>query len=85
MDRPEAANGDILYKKVFLKISYNSQENTCTRVFFLIKLQASGLRCFPENFAKFLRAPILKNICKRLILTQVGMGDKSDKIIKSDS
>ena len=27
-------------KKVFLKISQNSQENTCVRVFFLIKLQA---------------------------------------------
>ena len=29
-------------KKVFLKISQNSQENTCARVSFLIKLQASG-------------------------------------------
>ena len=27
-------------KKVFLKISQNSQENTCARVSFLIKLQA---------------------------------------------
>ena len=34
-------------KKVFLKISLNSQENTCTRVFFWIKLQA--LAC---NFIK---------------------------------
>ena len=24
-------------------------------------------RCFPTKFAKFLRAPILKNICKRLL------------------
>ena len=39
-------------KKVFLEISQNSQENTCVRVSFLIKLQAWGL-----NFAKFLRAP----------------------------
>ena len=29
-------------KKVFLEISQNSQENTCARVSFLIKLQASG-------------------------------------------
>ena len=29
-------------KKVFLEISQNSQKNTCTRVSFLIKLQASG-------------------------------------------
>ena len=30
-------------KKVFLEISQNSQENTCTKFSFLIKLQASGL------------------------------------------
>ena len=29
-------------KKVFLEISENSQENTCARVSFLIKLQASA-------------------------------------------
>ena len=27
-------------KKVFLEISQNSQESTCARVYFLIKLQA---------------------------------------------
>ena len=51
-------------KKVFLEISQNSQENTCTGVSFLIKLQALGLtllkkrlwhRFFPVNFVKFLR------------------------------
>ena len=31
---PEAATGCVLKKKVFLKISQNSQENTCARVFF---------------------------------------------------
>ena len=30
------------YKKVFLEISQNSQESTCARVSFLIKLQAWG-------------------------------------------
>ena len=25
-------------------------------------------RCFPVNIAKFLRTPILKNVCKRLLL-----------------
>ena len=30
-------------KKVFLEISQNSQENTCARVSFLIKLQARWL------------------------------------------
>ena len=33
-------------KKVFLEISQNTQENTCTRVSFLIKLQASGLQLY---------------------------------------
>ena len=32
-------------KKVFLEILQNSQENTCARISFLIKLQASG-DCF---------------------------------------
>ena len=32
-------------KKVFLKTSQNSQENTSARVSFLIKLQTSGLFC----------------------------------------
>ena len=35
----KAATGGVLYQKV-LKISQNSQENTYTRVSFLIKLQA---------------------------------------------
>ena len=47
-----------------LEISQDSQENTCARVSFLIKLQARPAtllkkrlwrRCFPVNFAKFLR------------------------------
>ena len=36
----EAATRSVLSKKMFLKISQNSQENTCARVTFLIKLQA---------------------------------------------
>ena len=43
---------------------------------FLITLQACNLlkkrlqhRCFLVNIAKFLRTPILKNICKRLLLS----------------
>ena len=53
-------------KKVFLEIAQNSQENTCARDFFLIKLKACNFikkslwhRCFPVNFAKFLRTPFL--------------------------
>ena len=33
-------------KKVFLKISQNLQENTCTRVPFLIKLQVLCLQLY---------------------------------------
>ena len=36
----EAATGGVLLKKVFLKVSKNSQENTRARVSFLIKLHA---------------------------------------------
>ena len=36
----EAATRGDLYKKVFLKVLQNSQENTCARDSFLIKLQA---------------------------------------------
>ena len=36
----EAATGDVLYEKVFLEISQNSQKNSSARVSFLTKLQA---------------------------------------------
>ena len=39
----EAATRGVLWKKLFLEISQNSQENTCARVSFLITLQAWGL------------------------------------------
>ena len=40
----EVATRGVPQKKVFLKTSQNSQENTCARVSFLTKLQASGLQ-----------------------------------------
>ena len=52
-------------KKVLIKISQNSQENTYAKVSFLIKLQTTPAtllktrqwhRRFPANFAKFVRA-----------------------------
>ena len=33
-------------KKVFLEISQNSQENTCVKICFLIKLKALGLQLY---------------------------------------
>ena len=59
---------------MFLEILQTLQENTCVRVFFFNKIP--GLRpgkeetilkkrlwqrCFPVNFAKFLRTPFLQN------------------------
>ena len=51
-------------KKVFLEILQYSQENTCVRVSFLIKLQACNFikketlaQVFSVNFVKFLRTP----------------------------
>ena len=64
-------------KGVFLEISQNSQENTYARDSFLIELQARPAtllrkslwyRCFPVNFAKFLRTPFLQNTSGRLLL-----------------
>ena len=42
----EAANGGVPEETVFLEISQNSQENTCARVSFLIKLQVLGLQYY---------------------------------------
>ena len=104
----EAAAHSCSSKKVFLRISQNSQKNTCVGVFFhnkvagieacnfikktpaqvffcehskilrtavFIGLRPATLlkkrlwhRCFSVNFATYLRAPILKNICKRQLL-----------------
>ena len=47
-------------EKWFLEISQNSQENTCTRVSFLIML--------PVNFLKFLKTPFLQNTSARQLL-----------------
>ena len=58
----EAALGDVLEKKVFLKLSHNSQGNTC-----VCEVSANLLKkrirqnCFPVNFVKFLRTLILQN------------------------
>ena len=63
------ATGGVLLEKLFLKISQNSQENTCARLFFnkVAGLKAATLlkkrlwyRCFPVNFARFLQTPFFK-------------------------
>ena len=43
----EAATGGVPQQNMFLEISQqNSQENTCARLSFLLKLQASGLQLY---------------------------------------
>ena len=58
-------------KKVFLKISQNSHENTCIEVFFnknaalriatLLKQRIQHCR-FPMNFAKFLKTTFYRTL-----------------------
>ena len=42
----EAVTNRCSMKKVFLEISQNSLENTCVKVSFLLKLEASGLQFY---------------------------------------
>ena len=60
----------------FLKVLQYSHRNNCVGGLFLNKNAALDYwnfikkrlqhRCFPMNIAKFLRTPVLKNICERL-------------------
>ena len=53
-------------KKMFLQILQTSRENTCARIYFLIK--RLWRRCFPVIFAKFLRTPFLTEHLRSLLL-----------------
>ena len=60
----------MFYKKTVLKnFAIFAGKYLCWSL-FLITVQAFRLqdRCFPVNFAKYLRTAILKNICQRLLL-----------------
>ena len=65
MDLKSLCRGSDLKKKLFLKISQYSQENTCEWATGegLKRLEQS---CFPLKIAKFFTAAILKNIRERL-------------------
>ena len=85
----QAAITCVLQKKLLLKILQYSQENTrleslynkATSIeicnFIKKRLQC---RCFPDNIAKFLRTPILKNFCEKLLLGWEGLGIKGEII-----
>ena len=49
-------------KKVFLKISQNSQENTCARVYFLTKLQTWGLHLYCAQACNFIKKYTLAQV-----------------------
>ena len=79
--RPQKQLREVFYKKSIPKNFTKLTENNCARVPFFNKV--AGLmpatllkkrlwhKCFPVNPAKFLRTPILKNICERLLLRSV--------------
>ena len=64
-------------KKLFLKISHHSQENTCVRVSFQSSCDPSDQqlfkkrflrRCFSLDIGKFLKTLILKKMCEQLFI-----------------
>ena len=65
--RTEAVIRRYSVKKVLLKVSQNSQKNTCARVSTLLKKRLWH-KCFPVNFAKFLRTSFIIEHLWRLLL-----------------
>ena len=64
----EAVTQRCSVKKVFLEISQNSQENTCGPKPATLLKKKLWHRCFPVNFAKFLRTPFLTEYLRWLLL-----------------
>ena len=68
--QPQAATGGVLYEKVLLEISQNSQENTCARVSMLCRSSRPEVfckKCILRNFAKFTG----KYLCQSLFFNKV--------------
>ena len=79
-------------KKVFLKISQNSLENTCARVSFLIKLQAllkketlaQVFSCeFCETFKSTFFHKTPPDDCFHMVKTQAEYSESSSKTVNS--
>ena len=64
----EAAGRMYFVQKMWSKMSQDLQENTLTRVSFLIKSQSSTCNYFSVNFTQILRLPFLQNTCGQLLL-----------------
>ena len=75
-------------KKVFLEISQNSQENTCTRVSFIIKLQACEFYEISKNTFSYRTHPAAVSasnmICEETLLHQydVNFAKKESPVLK---
>ena len=59
--RTEAVAQRGSFKKVFLEISQNSQENTCARVSFLMKLQVKANNSIKKETDRDVFLRILRN------------------------
>ena len=66
-------------KKSVLKFFAIFIEKTLSWRLFLIELFQHG--CFPVNFAKILRTPILKNICERLLLNVISNSNEEQYLL----
>ena len=59
----QSPRGGCSIKKVFLNISQNSQENSCARISFLIKLQALKLTTeFTNHYCNFIKKDTLARV-----------------------
>ena len=60
-------------KEAFSEISQNSQENTCARVSFLIKLQASG--SISNNLEQFIRSHLALDQRKKISAYRISLSE----------
>ena len=68
--RLKAATECVLWKNVFLKISQTSQENTCAKVFFSMKLQASGQQLYLKKTLAQVFSCEFRKISKNAFFTE---------------
>ena len=66
----EAVTGNVLLERVSLELAQNSQENTCVRVFFLIKLQASVCNFIKKETLAQLFSCEFFEICNKTVFTE---------------
>ena len=68
MASPEAVVRRYYLEKLLLKVKQNSQENIRAGSACNFINKRLRHKYFPVKFAKFLRTPMLKSICERLLL-----------------